>query len=249
MKARAQLPRFSPFAARCFETVFLPLRNMRLGEIRLLNQPAPETIPPGRPVLLVGNHVSNWDGFLFREAQRRLRPDWPIFSVMLEKELAARPLFRRLGGIGIDPASPASIAKALRSVRALRAANPEFFLSYFPQGDIYPSFKRPLGFLGGVDFFVRALAPLTVIPVGMHMEPMQKLAPTFFVCMGRPMRIDRPSQVHRVLESLVEMELDGLHARLSAGMAQDGEAPGGEAPGGTAAGKAPAAVASGSVPA
>lgn len=247
MRVPGRLPRFSPFAARCFETVFLPLRNLRLGEIRVLNPPAWDALPLGRPILLVGNHISNWDGFLFREVQRRLRPDWPIFSVMLEKELAARPLFRHLGGIGIDPASPASIAKALRSVRALRAAHPEFFLSYFPQGGIYPSFKRPLGFLGGIDLFVRALAPLTVIPIGLHMEPLQRLAPTYFVSLGRPMRIERPSQVHRVLEGLVEKELDALHARLCA---PAGETPAGETPGAeTPAGKAPAVVARGSVPA
>jgi 1-acyl-sn-glycerol-3-phosphate acyltransferase len=214
MKVRGELPRFSPFMARCFETVFLPFRNFRLGEIRMLNEPAMETIPAGRPVLLVGNHISNWDGFLFREVQRRLRPAWPIYSVMLEKELAERPMFRRLGGIGIDPASPVSIAGSLRSLQALCARNPEFFLSYFPQGDIFPSLKRPLGFLGGVDLFVRALAPLTVIPVGLHMEPLERFAPAFFVCLGRPMRIERPSQVHRVLESLVEKELDALYARL-----------------------------------
>lgn len=216
MKDRVSLPSFSPFAARCFETVFLPLRNLLLGEIRVLNLPAPESIPSGRPVLLAGNHVSNWDGFLFREVQRRLRPDWPIYSVMLETELSARPMFRRLGGIGIDPASPASIARGIRSVRALRASGPDFFLSYFPQGDLYPSFRRPLGFRGGIDLFVRAMAPLTVIPVGLHMEPLRRLAPTFFISLGRPMRIDRPSQVHRVLESLVEGQLNALHERLCA---------------------------------
>lgn len=232
MTRRATLPRFSPLAARCFETVFLPFRDFRLGEIRVLNLPAPDALPKGRPVLLAGNHVSNWDGFLFREVQRRLRPGWPIFSVMLEEELAARPMFRSLGGIGIDPASPASVAAALRSARALRAANPDFFLSYFPQGDIYPSFRRPLGFRGGIDLFVRALAPLTVIPVGLHMEPLKRLAPTFFVTLGRPMRIERPSPVHRVLESLVESELNALHARLCA-----------------PAGKEPAAIARDAVPA
>jgi 1-acyl-sn-glycerol-3-phosphate acyltransferase len=226
MKVNGRLPRFNTLAARCFEAVFLPFRNFRLGGIRFLNQPAPEAIPPGRPVLLAGNHISNWDGFLLREVQRRLRPDWPIYSVMLEKELAERPMFRSLGGIGIDPASPASIARAVRAVQALRAANPDFFLSYFPQGDVYPSFKRPLGFLGGVDLFVRALAPLTVIPVGLHMEPLKKLAPTYFVSLGRPMRIERPSQVHRVLESLVERELDALYARLCAPAAEtSGEMP------------------------
>jgi 1-acyl-sn-glycerol-3-phosphate acyltransferase len=166
-------------------------------------------------VLLVGNHISNWDGFLFREIQKRLRPDWPIYSVMLEQELRKRPMFRFLGGLGIDPQSPASIGRALRTIKEMRAKNPNFFLSYFPQGQIFPSFKRPLDFKAGVDLFVRALSPLTVIPVGLHMEPMRKLAPAFFISLGRPMRIDRPSVVHRVLEDLVQAEVDRVHTQLS----------------------------------
>lgn len=212
MKNR-NMPRFHPLAVRCFESVFIPLMNFRLGELRFLN--LPETIPADRPVLLVGNHVSNWDGFLFREIQKRLRPDWPIYSVMLEQELRKRPMFRILGGLGIEPASAGSIARALRKLKELRSRNPNFFLSYFPQGQIFPSFKRPLDFKAGIDLFVRALSPLTVIPVGLHMEPMSKLTPTFFISLGRPMRIDRPSVVHRVLEDLVQTEVDRVHALLS----------------------------------
>ena len=203
-------PVFNPFAVRCFESVFIPWRNSRLGELRLLN--LPEALPPGKPVLLVGNHVSNWDGFLFREIQKRLRPEWPLYSVMLESELEKRPYFRWLGGLGIRPDSAASVSAALRTLKELRAEGPDFCLSYFPQGRIFPSFKRPLGFKGGIDLFIRALAPLTVIPVGLHMEPMRRLAPTFFISLGRPMRIDRPSMVHRVLEDLVQTEIDRVHA-------------------------------------
>ena len=213
MKQIRNSPIFHPLAARCFESVFIPLRNFHLGELRFFN--IPDNIPVGRPVLLVGNHISNWDGFLFREIQKRLRPDWPIYSLMLAQELRKRPIFRLLGGLGIDPQSPASVARALRTLKIMRAKNPNFFLSYFPQGQIFPSFKRPLEFKAGVDLFVRALSPLTVIPVGLHIEPMRKLAPTFFISLGRPMRIDRPSVVHRVFEDLVQAEVDRVHAQLS----------------------------------
>ena len=213
MKQNRTPPTFHPLAAKCFESVFIPLRNFHLGELCFFN--IPDSIPVGRPVLLVGNHISNWDGFLFREIQKRLRLDWPIYSVMLEQELRKRPMFRFLGGLGIDPQSPASIGRALRTIKEMRAKNPNFFLSYFPQGQIFPSFKRPLDFKAGVDLFVRALSPLTVIPVGLHMEPMRKLAPAFFISLGRPMRIDRPSVVHRVLEDLVQAEVDRVHTQLS----------------------------------
>lgn len=212
MNAGRPGPRFDPLAARCFETVFLPMRRMLLGGLHVLNLPG--ALPPGRPVLLVGNHISNWDGFLFREVQRRIAPSWPIYSVMLEAELRQRPLFRRLGGIGIDPAAPASVAVAFRAARALRGKGSDFVFSYFPQGRILPAARRPLGFLAGVDLFARALAPATVIPAGIHMEAMRKLRPTLFVSLGRPFKIDRPSSLHAILESLVVNELDRIQSLL-----------------------------------
>jgi 1-acyl-sn-glycerol-3-phosphate acyltransferase len=212
MKTDRKLPVFSPLAAKMFETVFLPMRDFRLGALHVLNLPA--DLPAGRPVLLVGNHVSNWDGFLFRELQRRLRPNWPIYSVMLEEELRRYPIIRLLGGIGIRPDSSASVASSLRRVAALRKDSPDFFLSYFPQGRIYPSFKRPLDFRAGIDLFVRALAPLTLLPVGLHMEPLRKLSPSVVMSLGRPMPIDRPSPLHRVVEGLVQAEIDRIHAML-----------------------------------
>lgn len=230
-------PRFDPRAARCFEAVFLPMRKLLLGDLRVLNLPG--ALPPARPVILAGNHISNWDGFLFREAQRRLAPQWPIYSVMLEEELRRRPMFRRLGGIGIDPASPASVARALRAARELRRGGSDFFFSYFPQGRIRPAALRPLGFQGGIDLFVRALAPATLIPAGIHMEAMKKLRPSVFVSLGRPFRIDRPSPLHAILESLVAAELERIQKWLKEWDAREATAPasaaraGAEAPPGT----------------
>lgn len=212
MSRSLRKPLFHPLAAKCFETVFLPLRKFHLGEIRFLN--LPEVLPEDRPILLVGNHVSNWDGFVFRELQTRLRPAWPIYSVMLEKELRRLPIFRLLGGVGIDPGSPASVTGAIRALGSLRRKSPEFFLSYFPQGSIYPSFKRPLDFKGGVDLFIRALTPLTVLPVGLHIEPMRKLAPTFFASVGRPIKMDDATSSFQELENLVQSEIDRLHQGL-----------------------------------
>jgi 1-acyl-sn-glycerol-3-phosphate acyltransferase len=206
-------PIFSPMAARVFESMFNPWRRFRLGDLHILN--LPEAPPLDRPIVLIGNHISNWDGFLFRRIQMRMRPQWPIYSIMLEAELRRYPFIRLLGGIGIDPASPASVAGAVRAVQALRREGPGFFLSYFPQGRIFPSFKRPLGFRPGIDLFLKALAPATLIPVGIHMEPMKKQAPAAIASLGRPFRIDKAAPVHRIFEDLVQAEIGRIHAMLS----------------------------------
>lgn len=209
---KKSLPQFLPWAVRCFEMVFLPLRKFHFEKIQFMN--LPEMVNDGKPILLVGNHMSNWDGFIFWEIQKKLKPNWPVYSVMLEAELKKRPMFRLLGGVGIDPNLPASVLKAMRDLKLLRKENPNFFLSYFPQGKISPSFKRPLEFKSGVDLFIRALAPLTVIPVGLHIEAMKGLSPTLFASLGRPMKIERASSVHLILQDLVQKEIDRIHAML-----------------------------------
>lgn len=205
--------RFSRLAAFCFESVFLPMRGLRLGGIHVLG--LPPDIPPDRPVIAFANHVSNWDGFLMRELQKRLRPGWPVFNVMLEEELRRHPVLRLTGGIGMRPGSPGSVARAVRTVRALREKGGEFMLAYFPQGRIWPSFRRPLGFHPGVDLFVKAMAPATLLPVGLHLEPLGKLAPSVFLSVGRPLKVDRPARMHRLLEDLVQAQLDRIHGLLS----------------------------------
>lgn len=205
--------RFSPWMARGFESVFLRIRGFRLADIHFLGLPA--ELPPDRPVLAFANHVSNWDGFLLRELQKRLRPGWPVYSVMLEEELRRYPIFRLLGGIGIRPASPGSVAGALRQVKSLRSSGPDFFLSYFPQGRIWPSFRRPLGFQAGIDLFARAMSPAVLLPVGIHLEPLRGLKPTVFVAVGRPMKLDRAGPMHLLLQDLVHAQLDRLHAFLA----------------------------------
>ncbi len=208
------IPRpFNPLVEKIFEAFFIPLRKLLIQDLKFIN--LPDSLPENRPVLLVGNHMSNWDGFLFWEIQKKIKPTWPIYSVMLEKELKQHPIIRWLGGVGIDANSPSSIGHALRKIKGLRKTKTDFFLSYFPQGKIYPSFKRPLEFQGGIDLFIRAMAPLTIIPVGLHLEPMRSLKPTIFISLGRPMKIDKPSTVYRVLEDLVQAELDKIQTHLS----------------------------------
>lgn len=193
--------------------VFGPLMRRRLADVHFLG--LPEALPPGRPVIALANHVSNWDGFLLRELQKRLRPGWPVYSVMLEAELRRYPLFRRLGGLGITPDSPASVGRVLRALKARRAVDGDFFLSYFPQGRIWPAFRRPLGFKPGIDLFVRALAPAVLLPVAIHVEPLRNLRPTVFVAAGRPLKVDRASPMHLLLQDLVQTQIDRIHAFLS----------------------------------
>lgn len=162
---------------------------------------------PGRAVLLCANHVGWWDGFLLWKAQRAFFHNRNIYTIMLQRELAKRQWFTKLGAIGIDPANASSLRAALKTVRELRAVS-DCLLTYFPQGALFPSSKRPLGFMRGVEFFAEAMAPADVLPVGIHVEPMHARLPTAFLVFGDLIPADGEENLAAIYEERVEDTLD-----------------------------------------
>ncbi len=202
---------WQPLAVRAFEAFFRPWRDRR---VRTLLAGLPPGLPPDVPLLLAANHVSWWDPFTLREVQRILRPSSPLFVVMLERELARRPYFRRMGVHGIHPGSGASLRACIRRLRRQRDARPDASVAFFPQGRIWPSFRRPLGFHPGVGLLARELAPVVCLPVALHVEPLNDTRATVFASAAPPLRVDGALDPADV-ESAVAGELDALLAFLS----------------------------------
>lgn len=203
--------RWSPLAVRAFEAFFRPWRDAR---VRTLVAGLPAELPRDVPLLLAANHVSWWDPFTLRELQRALRPGAPFHTVMLQAELARRPFLRRVGVVGLDPASPASLRGCIRQLRRLLDERPDAAVCFFPQGRIWPSFRRPLGFRAGIGLLARELAPLVVLPVGLHVEPLNAARPTVFASAAPPFRVDEGLDP-AALERGVEGEVDAVLAFLS----------------------------------
>lgn len=172
---------------RAFDVFFTPWRRRRLAAIRMAG--LPPALPRGEPLVLVANHTSWWDGFLLREVHRVLRPGAHLSTIMLASELRRFPFFRYMGAEGMQPGSVASVRSLLHRLDTLRARDPELVVAYFPQGRIWPMDRRPLGFHPGIDRLVRRLAPATVLPLGLRVEPLNRVSPTAFVSAGPPIRV------------------------------------------------------------
>ena len=167
------------------------------------------------PVMLVSNHVSWWDGFLLRAIQKRIRPESPFYSIALERELSRQPLLRLIGGIGIVASSPSSILGSMRELERRCLEDRRSVIGFFPQGCITPSFRRPLGFNRGIELFARRLGPLTIIPVALHIEPLNGMAPTAFVRVGEPELAPNGLVSASALQERVSGLLDSTLAILS----------------------------------
>jgi 1-acyl-sn-glycerol-3-phosphate acyltransferase len=203
----------SRLGLRALDALLAPLRRMRLDETRFA---FPATPPRADlPVLVAANHVSWWDGFLLREAHERLRPRQPFCIVMTERELSRRPWLRALGAVGIEPGSVSSVRRAFREAGHRRRDEPGSFFVYFPQGVIWPSSRRPLGFERGVALLARVLAPVSILPAAIHIEPLNRARPTPFLVLGEPLVVEPGDSVGASqLAGRVEQELDRLHTFL-----------------------------------
>lgn len=180
---------WSPHAARAFRAVFRPWMRRHVRAIHVAG--APPILPADVPLLLVANHVSWWDGFLLLELRQRLWPRRAQYTVMLEAELARVRFLRRLGAVGIVPGSIASVRALLRWLRTRRHRDAGFAVAMFPQGRMWPTRRRPLGFARGVEGVAAALAPVAVLPVALHLEPLAAPAPSAFVAVGEPLIVER----------------------------------------------------------
>ncbi|HEU4561495.1 MAG TPA: 1-acyl-sn-glycerol-3-phosphate acyltransferase [Longimicrobium sp.] len=204
--------RFSPAALAAFELFFRPWQRRRLNAVRITG--LPRALPGDLPLVLAANHVSWWDTFTLREVHRILRPSAPLYTVASERELKHLPWFRLTGAFGVDAAQPASVLAAIRFLRDRVRERRDATVIFFPQGRIWPSHRRPLGFRRGIEAFTRPIAPCLVLPIALHHEPGTTSAPTVYVSVGAPIHVTRSLDAD-LLESVVEAESDAILDFLS----------------------------------
>ena len=203
--------RYSPAVMAGFDLVFRPWMRRRLGGVHIRGLPAPGSLP-GLPLLIVANHVSWWDGFLIREIHRQVRPGAPLHVVMEAEELARHPLFRWMGVLPLER-SVGGLRRLVRDLEARCLETPDAVIGYFPQGRIWPSRRRPLGFQRGAAWLAARLAPVTVLPVALHLEPLTGPGPVAFVSAGTTWTVRSVADAGTI-EAAVRRPLDELLAFL-----------------------------------
>lgn len=216
-------PRHSGIMWRTLELAFPLLRRIHLHAVHIH---AEESAPLTDRVLLIGNHCSWWDGFMHWRVARHLLLGRPHYTIMLEEQIKRSPALRGLGTIGIVPGSVSGVRSAVDRMRELREREPRFSVSLFPQGAIWPSSRRPLGFKPGAAALARPLLPCSVLPVAVHMEPGTRSRPSLFVLAGPPRKVNDAKVLRSVWEPLVTATLD----RLLGFLHRHGESAGAEWP-------------------
>lgn len=190
---------------RLFEFWFLPWMRTR---VRTIHMAGLRRLDEDRPLVMIANHVSWWDGFIVRAVQREVRPHSPFSVIMDRDQYDRRRLFGWIGGVPIEPGSASSTMASIAELRRRATARPDLTVSFFPQGRIWPSTRRPLGFGRGVELFTRRLRA-DVLPIGIHLEPLNRVSPSCFVSVGGVLPDHAPvAEIERAVTGEVDAILE-----------------------------------------
>lgn len=100
----------------------------------------------GLPMLMIGNHVSWWDGFLAHYINIKLFNRRP-HVMMLEEQLKGRMFLNKTGAYSIKKGSRSALETIRYTGEIL--TDPQNIVIMYPQGKIHSLYHRPLQFEQG----------------------------------------------------------------------------------------------------
>lgn len=114
----------------------------------------------GRPVLLIGNHFSWWDGFIaYRLNDLFFRKKFHI--MMMEEQLKGRLFLNKAGAFSIKRGSR-TVVDSLRYTSGL-LHDAENMVVVYPQGTITSIHRRPIRFERGVERIIAGASDKLII--------------------------------------------------------------------------------------
>jgi len=165
-------------------------------------------VTEGRPLLILPNHISWWDGFFIDFVCRQFITRKP-FLMMLEEQLRRYWFFQKVGAYSINPHLPRGIMEAARYTQDV-LKDPNHFVIIYPQGEIEPFEKRPLTLKRGLQLFIKETPAAQVLPVGFRIQYYNQKHPAVIVRFGESLTAGAVIHDFSVFESTFYGNLDLL---------------------------------------
>ena len=106
-----------------------------------------ERINPEHSIVLIGNHISWWDGFFALYLNQHIF-NKQYYVMMLEKELRKQRFMRQGGAFSIEPGSRSMVRSFAYTQELL--ASPQNLVTIFPQGKIHSQYETAISFQPGI---------------------------------------------------------------------------------------------------
>ncbi|MDX9791362.1 MAG: lysophospholipid acyltransferase family protein [Candidatus Kapabacteria bacterium] len=157
------------------------------------------------PLILTPNHSTWWDGFFVYLLNKKIL-NRKFYIMILEEQLSKFKFFVKLGGFSINKQTPSEIMESLRYTSSIMETNPPPVITIFPQGELLPSFIRPLNFRKGIEIIAGLYAkPVTILPLSIKIEFLSDEKPDLFFRFGNPLVIENRFDV---LSDIIRKEVE-----------------------------------------
>jgi 1-acyl-sn-glycerol-3-phosphate acyltransferase len=180
------LRRYSPRLARWFVRWLRGYFRRNFNGVRTSLAGA----PPERndePLIVYTNHPSWWDPIHFGLLAGNTMPDRRMFGPFDADALAKYPMFRRLGGFGVERSTRRGVVDFLVTSRAI-LATPGTSLWITAQGEFSDPRRRPVVLQPGLAHLVRDLGRGLVVPLAVEYPFWNERRPEALSYFGRPIR-------------------------------------------------------------
>lgn len=139
--------------------------------------------------LVIGNHVSWWDGFWVYYLNKRL-VNKQLYVMMLEEQLKPRRFLRRIGAFSIEPGSRDMVYSLNYAARLLQ--QPGHLVVMYPQGEMASLSAGVLPFKNGVSQLIDKAGLQQVLFYTALIDYFSERKPTLTLYLGSTM-VDRDS--------------------------------------------------------
>ena len=171
---------------------------------------------PEKPLLLLPNHSSWWDGFFIYVLNKKILHR-KVYLMMLEEQLKENRFFRFLGAYSIKSDSYRDVKDSVEyTINLLNKKEAPPLVCFFPQGELLRWHTRPMAFKRGLEFIVKNIeTEINVCFLGIRIEFLGEQRPEVFIQFSSVRKINNTYPYsQKELESEFETFLDLLEKKI-----------------------------------
>jgi chlorobactene lauroyltransferase len=184
-------------------------------------EPLPQS--PGQlkiPIIFYANHNTWWDGYLAHIVTRQVY-GLDGYLMMDVQQLRRFWFFTWAGVFSVDQQNGRSALRSIEYIAKELRGGPGRALWIYPQGEIRPQERRPLGFHSGLARVIRRVGECYVYPVAVRFEYFREQYPDILIDVGPACYFSaeasfEPKKLTVELEASLTDQLDRLRETANA---------------------------------
>jgi hypothetical protein len=171
-----------------------------------------------KPLLLLPNHSSWWDGFFIYLLNKKVLHR-KAYLMMLEEQLQQNRFFRFLGAYSIKSDTFKGVKHSLQyTINLLNRRDEPLLVCFFPQGELQCWDKRPILFRRGLEFLLKSITrEIDLCFLGIRIEFLKEQRPEVFMQFSPIREINHSCYSMKDLELEFNPFLDQLEKKIVEG--------------------------------